>query len=464
MAYEGQPSVAVLGGGFAGLAAAQRLAEAGLSVRLYEKDRHLGGRASSFWDPTWGTELDNGLHVLLGCCTAVLALLSGSGLADAVSFQDRLSVPVLANGRWAILRSARLPGPLHLWPNLFGYGHLAPAERLALLRVVLAANRPAARGSTFATWLSQQGQSEAAQRQLWDLIAVSFLNAPSDDLDAETARRALKLGFLDGWRAARLGFFRLPLGQLAERIARRLVAIGVAFRRATVVRLERTEKGLLVRTREGEADVFPAVVAALPPDTLYRLLPPSLQHHPFFQPLADVAWSPIVNVYSLHAASLWPGTVALLNEGLLLAVANRGRLFGLPELDGRLLVTSVSAAEPLRTTPPADLARMVTERLSRHLAGGSLSPVQARVIWQQRATPRLDPRHVAGRLPQKTPFPGLYLAGDWTDTGWPPSLESAVRSGFAAAEALTRTLMGGAAEVRRFVGRSAVRTTAAMSP
>ena len=160
--------VVVIGGGFAGFAAACRLAGDGVDVALFERAPRLGGRAASFEHN--GEALDYGHHVLMSCCTAATGFLERIDAESAVSFQDYLSIPILCDGERTVLRSASLPGMLHLLPSLLRYRPLSFAERLAVLRAGAALALGREREETFGVWLARHGQGERAVRRLWDPV------------------------------------------------------------------------------------------------------------------------------------------------------------------------------------------------------------------------------------------------------------------------------------------------------
>lgn len=432
----------MIGAGWAGLAAAARLAAAGCAVTLLERRARPGGRAFSFPDPGGGPPLDNGQHVLIGCCHRFSALLAGIGLPDAVRFQPALHVPVHGDGRWGALGSARLPGPFHLLPAVLRYRHLTVGERMGALRAAaaLAMGPPLPRGpdGTFDAWLRGHGCGPRATTRLWNPIGVALLNAQADQASAAQATTALRTGFMRGWRAATLGLFTTPLGEAADQALAALRALGVDVRlRTAAAGLEGVGAGggiRAIRLASGERLPASACLAAVPPDALGSLLPPGWRTHPVFAGAARLRWSPIFNLYLYYDRVVMDQELAALLEGDLPFVFNRGRLLGRPELDGRLLGVSVSAAGHLAGLGLDEITRRLHDQLGRALpraAGARL--LRAVPVWQRHATFLPEPGSAAWRAPAESPWPGLYLAGDWTATGWPACLEGAVRSGGEAA-------------------------------
>lgn len=470
----------MVGGGWAGLAAALALLDRGADVTLLERRARAGGRACSFPHTETGLHLDNGQHVLLGCCARALAFLRRVGAEEAVRFQPLLQVPVIERGRAARLRSARLPGPLHLLPSLMAYAHLTPRQRMraALAAVALRLGRAPADGEPFSAWLRRHGQEPEAVARLWDLIVTAVLNTRADEASAALAARALRTGFLAGPRAATLGLFRVPLGEVADRAVACLRRGGADVRLgATAVRVEvEGSRACGVHLEDGRYLRVDALVAAVAPDALPSLLPEVWRRAPPFARLAELGWSPILNVYLLYDRPVMRADVSAFVDNDLQFAFNRGALLGRRDLDGRLIGLSVSAADRL--------TELAADRLTPHLDGllrAALDSAEARAarllaavpVWQPRATFRATPGTTALRPAAGTPLAGLFLAGDWTDTGWPACLEGAVRSGEAAAAtlwgALRRPATGATGEVaslstahgHRARGRGEGRTDAA---
>jgi squalene-associated FAD-dependent desaturase len=435
MAGRGRPRVAVVGAGWAGISAAWRLARAGYSVVLIEERREGGGRAFSFLDRESGLVLDNGQHVLLGCCRRFPALLDELGVEDALRFQPHLTVPVYREGERAEVRATALPGPLALLP-LLRYRHLGPGGREALLPLLLRLTFGHPRGQeTFAAWLGRRAD-DPLLASLLEPILVAVLNRHAAEVDAGTALGALRRGFLAGAAASRLGFFRRPLGDLAQEAVQALRRAGVDVMLGRAALALELDEGRIVALRLRGSEPLPVdgAVVALPPAALLRLLPQGMRRDPFFLPLQAARTSPIVNVYLRYDEPILREEVAALLTEHAPVLLNRGRLLGQAEEDGRLIAISVSAADRLLGVAPRDLVPYLLAEVARAMpAFTRANPRFVRVVWQRQATIALDPEGAGLRRPQGTPLANLWLAGDWTDTGWPPSLESAVVSGERAA-------------------------------
>jgi squalene-associated FAD-dependent desaturase len=436
------PQIAVVGGGLAGVAAALACADAGARVRLFEARACLGGA-------TWSTEkrglrVDNGQHVFMRCCTAYRGLLARLGVEDLVSLQPRLSVPVAAPGRpLAWIRRNALPAPAHLAPSLLGFPHLPLAARL---RAAQAARAFAALDpddaqldeSSLGSWLGGRGVRDAASLAFWDLLIRPTLNVPAADASLALAARVLRTGFLDRADAADIGIAAVPFAQLHDEPARRaLRAAGAAVDLRAAVRAVGVDAQGAWLTVGGASVRADAVILAVPPDTAARLAPAEAGLDA--TALARLGASPIVNLHvwfdrrvtDLPFAAGWATPLQWIFDRTRAAGAERGQL----------LTVSLSAAEEWVGKSRAELRAVFVP------AFRALFPAarEAQVLdFFALCEPAATFRQVAGtrrlRPPVTTRHPSVYVAGAWTDTGWPATMESAVRSGTAAAEAARRAL------------------------
>jgi squalene-associated FAD-dependent desaturase len=408
----------VVGGGLAGIAAALELADGGADVTLLEARPRLGG--ATFSIERNGLAIDNGQHVFLRCCTAYLGLLERLGVADQVRLQRRLELPVLSPSGSAKLCRSSLPAPLHLSGSLARYGFLSRHERLAAVRAALALRKldladPRLDEQSFGEWLARHGQSARAIETFWDLIVVATVNAHSDEASLALAAKVFQTGLLEANAAADIGWAAVPLGRLhGEAAERALVAAGVETQlRAPVGSLD-----------ELSAD---AVVLAVPHDAAAQLLDrPELR---------GLGASPIVNLHVVYDRQVAELELAAGIDTPVQFVFDRTVSSGLAR--GQYLAVSLSAAGALAH-------RRVDELRSQFLpALEQLFPAAARaevvdffVTREPHATFRQAPG--SARLRRVVGPPGVHVAGAWTDTGWPATMEGAVRSGLAAARAALR--------------------------
>lgn len=430
------------------MAAALRLARAGRSVTLVERRPYLGGRAYSFTDPETGEEVDNGQHVFLGCCSAYREFLEEIGSLELTSRQKRLRVEVRSpNGKRGTLAESPLPAPLHLLPSLLRYPHIGFREKaraalaLAAMRLERDRNRPALRRQSLRDWLRERGQSERAIAAFWDLLVVPALNDSSADVSASAGIMLFQEALLRRRGGARIGYAKAGLSAvMGEPARRRLEEAGAALLMGKTAEALLVEDGRAagVRLAGGEelrADVY---VSALPPDALLQALPEEWRTHPAFAPAAAHEWSPIVNLHVWHDRPVMDCEFAAFVDSPVQWVFNRSRIAG-EEGPAHRLTVSLSAAwehwpmskEELRAAFLPELARLFP-------AAREANATRFVVVKERRATFRSLPGGPDNRLPAAAPISNLFLAGDWTATGWPSTMESAALSGNAAASAALR--------------------------
>ena len=433
----------VVGSGLAGLTAALDLTEAGVPTTLVERRPFAGGKTFSFDDG--GVELDNGQHVYLRCCTAYLDLIARLGLNGYVRTQPRLRVPVIdpATARTSSIAAGPLPAPLHLSASILRYAHLSLGEKLQLGRAVIpmlrmgAAGRRRLDGESFGAWLRARGQSQRAIERFWDLIVLPTCNDVSDNVSARQAIMVFQVGLLWERRAADIGFATVGLSRIAEAaLAKFREAGGRALLGRAVRELECTgELATGVRFADGETIQADAVVLALPPNQARPLLPEAWRSHPALASLETFSYAPIVNVHlQLDRPVMTDWFCAVLDPNVQY-VFNRSRITEVAG-EGQWLTCSLSGAFPQSTLPQADIAANAIEGLRRAFPKARDAAVMRwRVVKEQEATFRPQPGTNSRRLGATTPYANLLLAGAWTDTEWPATMESAVRSGHRAARA-----------------------------
>jgi squalene-associated FAD-dependent desaturase len=426
-------SVVVVGGGLAGITAALVCADAGAEVVLAERRGRLGGLTWSF--QRRGLWLDNGQHVFLRCCTAYRALLERLSVVDLVHLQDRLEIPVLApGGTRARLRRSHLPAPLHLTPSLLGYGHLPVRERLALGRAALALRGldpadPALDATTFGAWLADHGQSARAVDVLWDLITVPTVNLHARDASLALAAKVFRTGLLDHADAGDVGWSKVPLGRLhGEAAARALDRARVeVWTGARVARVAAAGGGFEV-VADGRTVTADAVIVATPPEVAADLVPEGV-----LGPVAELGASPIVNVHLVFDRRVTDLPMAAAVDSPIQFVFDRSESSGLTG-PGQCLAVSLSAADAYVGWGAHALQAYVAAALCELFPLAQRAEVvDAAVTREPRATFRGVPGTRRLRPPSQTSLPGLLVAGAWTATGWPATMEGAVRSGAAAA-------------------------------
>jgi squalene-associated FAD-dependent desaturase len=419
--------IAVAGGGLAGLSAAVALTRAGCDVTLFERSRLLGGKATSF--EIEGMEVDNGQHVYLACCTEFVDFVDSLnrdewGGESPLTLQHRFDSLLLSPGKPAArLHAARLPAPLHLGPALLGYGHLPLSARLGLGRAVAAAYRPPRRGETFAGWLARHGQGAASRKAFWDPFLIPALNAPLEEVAAEDALFVIRTAFLNDAGGARFGYARVPLGQIAEVAGRELGAVN---RRSAVAGLALDGSGHACGVLLEDGAMVPAdgIVLAVPPSRLLRILGDAESFG--VHGLDRFQTVPIVDVHLWYDGVDLPFDFAALLGSPVQWVFRKGPGYA---------CCSMSAAAAHQSVPNAELIEMCDRELRAVIPALGGGRVRRGAATRDRDA-TFVPAPGLRRPGPLTREPNVVIAGAWTDTGWPATMESAVRSGRAAARAL----------------------------
>jgi squalene-associated FAD-dependent desaturase len=433
--------IGVVGGGLAGISAALRCLDAGHEVVLFEARGSLGGLTNSF--RRGSLSVDNGQHVFLRCCTSYLALLDRLGVRDQVMLQDRLDIDVLmpAQGREARLRRSRLPAPAHLAGSLLRYSPLGVADRLRAVRGALALRRldladEALDGQAFGDWLSAHGQNPRTVAALWDLFGIATLNSRSAESSLALAAMVFQTGLFTDAAAGDIGWALVPLQQLhGDAAARVLADAGAEVRtKARVGVLLAAGGGWDIGERGGELHHVDKVVLAVPPPQAEDLLPAgSVDLAPGWS--ERLGGSPIVNVHVVFDR-------AVMDEPFVAGVGtpaqwvfDRTTQSGLTE--GQYVAVSISAADDSIDLSTAEIRDQILPALQMMLPAARRATVLDFFVTRERlATFRPTPGSARWRPGHTTRHDGLVLAGAWTATGWPATMEGAVRSGAAAVESL----------------------------
>jgi squalene-associated FAD-dependent desaturase len=466
-------SVVVVGGGLAGISAAIGLADAGLDVTLLEGRPWLGGATCSF--ARRGLTIDNGQHVFLRSCVAYRDLLARLGVTASCSLQAGLDLTVLGPETTAKLRRSGLPAPLHLARSLAGYRLLSRAERAKVAAAALALQFVDGTGQpdcSLGDWLARRGQDERARRLVWDQLALSALNVGAERADLQLAASAIGAALLGGRSNADLGIPSVPLSKLHGAPAAALlsqlrvrVRLGV---RATAVRV-RPAGGYEVQLAHGpQAGTAPAVrarepvfgagpaqinatgiVVAVPVFDAVTLMPDGLA-------AAAATWSrlepsPVISLHVIYGSRVTRLPFAAVVGAPVHWVVDKTAAAGLHA--GQYLAASIRAADAYVDRPAAELRAEflpVLEQLFPAAAQATL--VDFFVTRERRATIAHLPGSQRLRPAAGTGPVGFAVAGAWTDTGWPDSMEGAVRSGLAAAQKLAAELPAPRPASRRAAG------------
>ncbi len=432
------PRIVVCGGGLAGIAAACEAVGLGAQVTLVERRPFLGGRAFSFTDEE-GRQLDNGQHVFLGCCPAYVRLMRLLGTDGHLHRQPLLRIPVLgSDGTTALLAAtSRLPSPLHLTKALATYSHLSLRERAAVARAMskLGTLGPRRRarldGMAFSDWLADNGQSEDAIERFWDLVVLPTCNDRSHRVSAALAAFVFTEGMLSSPTASAVGWSRVPLSQLVEpAVERFLTARGSRVLRGQAV-IEAGPGG--VRLGDGTELGADGVILALPAERTRQVASAALPEDP------GLGHSPIVNVHLFHDRRILEDPFVAVLDSPLQWVFDRRQMSGAPGEPH--VVVSISGAHAEMGVPRAELAESMADELARVIPAAREAKLRGwAVVKEARATFAPAPGQAARRPGPRTALERVALAGAWTATGWPATMEGAIRSGIRAA----REVMGDA--------------------
>ncbi|HVA78626.1 MAG TPA: hydroxysqualene dehydroxylase HpnE [Candidatus Binataceae bacterium] len=441
--------VVVIGAGFAGLSAGVALAERGFRVAVLERKPTLGGRAYSFEDPETGDFVDNGQHVLMGCYTQSLDFLRKIGSAGNLVFHRDLEIEMLAGpGRSATLRTARLPGPLHMTAALMRYRHLSLGERLGVVRgglKMLAMRRRQARAlekMTVADLMTVLGQGENARRAFWYPLSIATLNDEPEVSSAALLAEVLKRAFFSRRSDSAFVYSRVGLSDLYCTGAREFIerAGGVVATHSIVEGIETTADGLVARVRLRDGRLLGAAnfISAAAPHHLLRMLPEGAVADPFFARLAELGTSPIICVHVWLdrevTRSAFVGFIGTQTQWLF----NKRKIF---ERHGErhpgYLSFVISGARKLVDQSNEEILDLVMNDLCAMIPAARTAKIsKAIVLKEKQATMAPEPRSYELRPTAATPIANLFLAGDWIQTGLPATIESAVVSGRAAAAAV----------------------------
>ncbi|HEY7325518.1 MAG TPA: hydroxysqualene dehydroxylase HpnE [Streptosporangiaceae bacterium] len=458
-----RPDVVVIGGGLAGVSAALELAEAGRAVTLVEGRPWLGGATCSFLRR--GLTIDNGQHLFLRCCTAYRDLLARLGVTGSCVLQDRLDLTVIAPGGphdpvQATLRRSALPPPAHLAGALARFRLLSVTERARAATAALAlrfADIGSGNDRNLAGWLADHGQAESARTMLWDWLCAAALNTPPEQADLSLAASTFRTTVLAGRDNADIGVPSVPFSQLHSAPAAALLSrLGVTIRLSTrAAAVEADPAGGYQVTvvaagsagpgeQAGATEVIEsaAVVLAVTPSQAVGIASPVL-------PAAAARWSllrtsPVVSLHVLYDRRVTRLPFAMVAGSPVRWVIDKTSSAGLQA--GQYLAASIPAADCHVDAPAAQLRELALPLLARlfpEAAGANVEDFfvtreRRATIWHEPGVQRLRAVPDAGSA-------GLAVAGAWTETSWPDTMEGAVRSGRSAARKLVAYLAGGTA-------------------
>ncbi len=453
----------MIGGGLAGLSSAVALAEAGFRVRVFEKRPHPGGRATSYLLPD-GSHIDNCQHVTLGCCTNLADFYRRVGAAEKIRFYDRLLFKD-RQGRGAVIEPSPLPPPFHLAPSFALFPSLGLADKRgiarAMIEIVRTGGEPGdAPGITMLDWLRRHRQTERASELFWRVVLVSALNEELDRSDAKYGVAVFWKAFLANRRGFPIGVPTVPLRELYRGCGEALERRGGEIRMRAGVAQICVADGRIAGLRlddgsEASADYY---LAAVPHETLLGILPSAVaEREPVFAGLRHLATSPITGIHLWYDRAVMQEPFLALLGLTVQWVFNKSQLYASVEEEktgkfsgekvaaaalttmeeGQYLQLVISASYDLVQRSRQEIIELCRRDLAEVLpATRDARLVKATVIKETAATFSPQPGADRWRPTQHSPVVNLFLAGDWTATGWPATMEGAARSGYLAAEAI----------------------------
>ncbi|MGA3209656.1 MAG: hydroxysqualene dehydroxylase HpnE [Terriglobales bacterium] len=449
------PTVAVVGGGLAGLAAGTALASAGFKVTLLERKPFLGGRASSYELPGADEVVDNCQHVVLGCCTNLIDFYRRIGASDLVRWYDHLTF-IEPGGRQSVISPSWLPAPFHAARSFLRAPMLAGPDKRAIARALaaFASRLPADDGRPFSQWLLDRGQSAGAIEHFWKPVLVSSLNEDLERISLPAAALVFRESFMKSAQGGRMGLPRVPLSDLYSRAGEYIRANGGTIEmRAAVEQVEPFQEKVLFAPRlyarvsvNNVSQMFDYAVSALPFDQLMRILPDVPELQGLRTQLGRFETTPITGIHIWFDRQITKLDHAVLLDRTIQWMFHKSRILGTHRQDGSegtngsYVELVVSASKSLVDLSRKEIIEMAIQELVEFFpAVWEARPLKATVVKEINATFAPLPGVDANRPPAQTPWPRVFLAGDWTATGWPATMESAVRSGYLAAEAICRT-------------------------
>jgi squalene-associated FAD-dependent desaturase len=436
-------SVLVIGGGLAGLASAVALADSGLEVRLLEKRPHLGGRATSYTLPD-GSEVDNCQHVTLGCCTNLADFYRRAGAGGKIRYYDRLYF-VNRAGRRSTIEGSNLPPPLHMAPSFLFFSALTFADKRSIAKALLAIARsggrpPEIEAVSMLDWLERMMQTPRAIERFWRVVLVSALDEELARTDARYGIDVFWHAFLGSRSGYKVGIPTVPLGELYEGCRETIARRGGPVRLRCGVREIHIRDGRFagIVLEDGSEESADACIVAVPHNALLGLLPKQMgEPGGVLEGLRNIRSSPITGVHLWFDRPVMNEPFLTLLDHTTQWVFNKSLLYGDRQTRGQYLQLVISASYDLVSSSRQEIIDLCRRELADVLPATREAQLEkATVIKEINATFSPQPGVDRWRPSQKIGLKNLFLAGDWTRTGWPSTMEGAVRSGYLAAEAV----------------------------
>jgi squalene-associated FAD-dependent desaturase len=435
------PRVAVVGGGLAGLAAGSALADSGLHVTLFERRPYLGGRASSYEHPGTGEVVDNCQHVLLGCCTNLIEFYGRLGVQNKIRWYNRLTF-LEPGGRASNIGASFLPAPLHTAPAFLRASCLGLSDKIAIAGAMAALTPlvPEDNGESFLAWLRRHGQTERAIDRFWKTILVSALNEDVDRVSVPYAAHVVRESFLKSSLAGQMGVPTVPLTELYSVAGGYITSRGGEVRVRAGVESFRAEFEGVRLGGPGREEAFDFAILAVPYDALSRMLPDTTAAEPLRTNLNLFGSSPITGIHLWFDRKITDLDHAVLLDRTIQWMFHKSKLLSRdPEEGGSYVELVVSSSKSLVEKTRSEIIDLALSELREFFPEARAAKlVKSTVIKEVHATYSPTPGIEALRPRPETVWPRVFLAGDWTATGWPATMEGAVRSGYLAAQCVAR--------------------------
>lgn len=443
-----KPTVAVIGGGLAGLSAGCALADAGYQVKLFERRPFLGGRASSYELPGTGEIVDNCQHVLLGCCTNLIDFYQRLGVENQIRWYNEITF-ILPGGRSSVLRPGSLPAPFHAGPSFLASSVLDLRDKLAIFRALLALmlSLPADNGQNFQSWLLRHGQTKQSIDRFWAPVLISALNDYLGRVSVRYAALVFRDSFLKSAEAGRMGLPTVPLSELYGHAASYIEARGGSVHLRAAVDLIRAEDEAVRVCVGGEEMRADYAILTTPFNSVQKLLPDTPEAQALRDKAGHFASSPITGIHLWFDREVTRLEHAVLLERTIQWMFQKSKILHTRRESGEkgsYLELVVSSSKTLVDKPRNEIIDLAMRELAEFFPTvRDATLVKATVVKEVHATFSPAPGSDSYRASHGTPWPRLFLAGDWTATGWPSTMEGAVRSGYGAAEALAAASSAG---------------------
>jgi squalene-associated FAD-dependent desaturase len=438
--YSQQQSIAVIGGGLAGLAAGCALADVGFKVTLFERRPYVGGRASSYEHPGTGEVLDNCQHLLLGCCTNLIEFYKRLGVGDKVRWFDEITFMEPGGRISRFAPKTFLPAPMHNVPSFISVPMLDMRDKIAIARAMSAMSRklPPDSEENFLAWLRRHHQTEKAIKRFWEPVLVSALNEDLELISVRYAAKVFRDSFMKSAQAGRMGLPTIPLSDLyAAAIGYIQSRGGEVLLRNPVTTFVPDNNGVTITSNLGQRRFDFAVLAA-PFQSLGSLLPQAEISLALKATLDRFGSSPITGIHLWFDREITDLPHAALLDRTIQWVFHKSKFQEKREGPGSYVELVVSASKSLVQKSREEILELAVSELAEFFPIVKEAKVlKAAVIKEVYATYSISPGLDQFRPTSISAWPRVFLAGDWTATGWPATMEGAVRSGYLAAEAVT---------------------------